>query len=155
VKLHFRCPSCERRAVLELEVAGPSYWQCGVCEQELELPPAPAHQHVPAVCVLCGNSEFYKKKNFPHWLGLTILTVASVAFLAAMARHEPWWAWAFLIGSAAFDGLLYWWVGDVILCYRCAAQYSGIEPGPEHKPFELATHERYRQERLRREQLKK
>lgn len=105
-------------------------------------------------CAICGNAELYKKKNFPHWLGLTILTVACAAFLLLMGRHEPYWAWAVLLGSAAFDGLLYLAVGDVIVCYRCAAHHGGIPPGREHRPFELATHERYRQEKIRREQLK-
>ncbi|HMC88193.1 MAG TPA: hypothetical protein VKI17_01535, partial [Gemmataceae bacterium] len=50
-------------------------------------------------------------------------------------------------------GLLYLWVGDVIVCYRCQAHYRGCESGPKHKPHELGIAERYRQERLRREQL--
>ena len=55
-------------------------------------------------------------------------------------------------GSAAFDGLLYLWVKDVIVCYRCGAEHRGSEAKPAHAPFELTTHERYRQERLRKEQ---
>jgi hypothetical protein len=58
-----------------------------------------------------------------------------------------------LIGSAAFDGLLYLWVKDVIVCYRCHAHYRGVQPNPDHKPFELAIQERYRQEKIRQEQL--
>jgi hypothetical protein len=104
-------------------------------------------------CQICGNTELYKKKNFPHWLGLTILTVACVGFLALMGQHEPYWAWAVLLGSAAFDGLLYLAVGDVAVCYRCQAHYPG-SAGSDQRPFELATHERYRQEKIRREQLK-
>jgi hypothetical protein len=114
----------------------------------------PAQSGAPAVCTVCGNHELYKKKNFPHWLGLTILTLACLAFLALMGRHELVWAWAVLLGSAAFDGALYLWVGDAIVCYRCGAHYYGVPPRPEHKPFELVVGERYRQERLRREQLK-
>jgi hypothetical protein len=124
---------------------------CSGCDHRLDLEPPPVS---PLVCVICGNHELYKKKNFPHWLGLAILAVACFGFLALMYRFEVMWAWVILLGSAAFDGLLYLWVGDVIVCYRCGAHYYGARPGPEHKPFELVVGERYRQERLRREQFK-
>lgn len=108
----------------------------------------------PALCAVCGNHELYKKKNFPHRLGMTILIGACLGFLVMMYRHDPFWAWAVLLGSAALDGLLYLWVGDALVCYRCGAHYYGVVPGPQHRPFELTSGERYRQERLRREQLK-
>jgi hypothetical protein len=103
--------------------------------------------------VVCGNHELYKKKDFPHWLGLTILAMACLAFLWAHWKYDPWIAWAILIGSAAFDGLFYLWVGDVIVCYRCGAEHRGGTPGDSHKPFELTIAERYRQERLRRKEF--
>jgi hypothetical protein len=107
-----------------------------------------------SACGLCGHNELYKKKNFPHWLGLAILSAACLAFLWAHGVYQPWVAWTILIVSAGFDGLFYLWVGDVIVCYRCGAQYSGFTAGPAHHPFELTIAERYRQERLRREQLR-
>jgi hypothetical protein len=45
-------------------------------------------------------------------------------------------------------------VGDALVCYRCNAHYRGLAASPEHRPFELVIGERYRQERIRREQLK-
>jgi hypothetical protein len=30
-------------------------------------------------CAVCGNQELFKKKDFPHWLGMTILVVACLA----------------------------------------------------------------------------
>ena len=58
-----------------------------------------------------------------------------------------------LIGSLAADGFLYLWVGDVVVCYRCNAHYRDLTPSAQHKPFELGIAERYRQERLRQEQI--
>jgi hypothetical protein len=162
VKVRFRCPFCQCPGrvdlpALEAPAAGetpqPLTWQCPGCDQRVEIQP-PVGQGPPTQCAFCDNHELYKKKSFPHWLGLTILTVACAGFLGFMANFQWGLAWAVLLGSAALDGLLYLWVGDVIVCYRCNAHYHGIEPGPEHKPFELATHERYRQEKLRREELK-
>jgi hypothetical protein len=154
VNVRFRCPECDCLARLDLDATVPPSWTCPACAHRWELPTAP-ESPVPNSCLLCGNRELYKKKNFPHWLGLTILTAACIGFMALMARYEWGWAWAVLLGSAAFDGLLYLWVGDAIVCYRCNAHYHGAAAGMAHHPFELAIHERYRQERLRREQLQK
>jgi hypothetical protein len=106
-----------------------------------------------SACSICGNEEMYKKKAFPHWLGLSILVGACTAFLVLNALREYVWAWAFLLGSALVDGLLYLLVGDLVVCYRCGAQHSCRSAGARHHPFELVIGERYRQERIRREQL--
>jgi hypothetical protein len=104
-------------------------------------------------CAVCSNAELYKKKNFPHGLGLAILTAACLGSAIPYWLYHQWWTWVILIGSAAVDGLLYLCVGDVVVCYRCGAHYRRLQPSVEHKPFELGIAERYRQERLRREQL--
>ena len=147
--VRFACPVCEQAARVELP--GPVDWQCPACDQRQRIegrdPALPS-------CPLCGNHELYKKKDFPHWLGLTILTVACLGFLAGQAYYLPWLAWAILLGFAAADALLYLLVGDAVVCYRCQAHYHGFTPTPAHQPFELSIAERYRQERLRRDQMK-
>jgi hypothetical protein len=150
VNIRFACPACENPCRLDLP--GATEWQCPACDHLVALHAPPEKDRLPA-CVLCGNTELYKKKDFPHWLGLTILTVACLGSIIPYYLYHQWWTWVILIGSALFDGLLYLWVGDVVVCYRCQAHYRGIPAGDEHKPFELGIAERYRQERLRREQL--
>lgn len=147
--VRFECPACGRPGQLSLASSGD--WQCPACD----------HRHSAttvdpglATCPLCDNAQLYKKKDFPHGVGLAILTIACVASVFTYAWYEKWLTWLILIGSAAVDGLLYLWVGDAIVCYRCGAHYRGFEARDEHKPFELVVGERYRQERLRREQLK-
>jgi uncharacterized paraquat-inducible protein A len=151
VNVSFACRLCQRPARLELSTAALT-WQCPGCDHRLELLPAGAAAL--ATCPVCANAELYKKKDFPHWLGLTILAGACLGFVLFNALYMQWWAWAILIGSALFDGLLYLWVGDAVVCYRCNAHYRGLASIDVYKPFELATGERYRQERLRREELK-
>jgi hypothetical protein len=136
-----------------LDLPGSSSWQCPSCDHLLALNTSSRDGGPLPACLICGNAELYKKKDFPHWLGLSILTVSCLAFLVLKALYHQWWAWAILIGSAVIDGLLYLWVGDVVVCYRCHAHYRGIVPDPSHKPHDLGIAERYRQERLRREQL--
>lgn len=149
-RVRFACPICARsdRAVLDRQVE----WQCSACDHLLTLPPQLSERGVHA-CSVCGNPELYKKKDFPHWLGLTILTGACLASIVPYWLYHPWLTWTILIGSAVFDGLLYLWVGDVVVCYRCGAEYRGLTPTSSHPPFDLGIGERYRQERLRREQL--
>ena len=151
MKIRFPCPNCGRPAVLEAAGAATTSWQCPGCLQRLEVL---ANGTLPA-CVVCGNAELYKKKDFPHWLGLSILAVACLGFVVLNFLYMQWWAWSILLGSAAFDGLLYLWVGDVVVCYRCNAHYRGLSDVSSYKPFELVIGERYRQERLRREELNK
>lgn len=145
----FDCPACEHPARARLDRADD--WQCPGCEHRLHLDAAePTLPH----CPVCGNAELYKQKDFPHWLGMTILVTACVASVITYYLYEPWLTWAILIGSAAFDGLLYLWVGDAVVCYRCGARCKGFTPTEAHKPHELTVAERYRQERIRREQAR-
>jgi hypothetical protein len=151
VNVAFACPICDHPARAEL-TPGPSLWQCPACDHLLSLA-GPRTASLPEKCAVCGNAELYKKKDFPHWLGLTILTIACLGSVIPYWLYHQWLAWTILIGSALFDGLLYLWVGDAVVCYRCQAHYRGAAPAADHKPFELGIAERYRQERLRREQL--
>lgn len=145
----FACPECEAPARVQL--SRPQEWECAFCSHRLHVEPPGAEL---TACAICGNHELYKKKDFPHWLGLSILTFACVASVFTYGWYKKWLTWAILIGSAAFDGLLYLWVGDAIVCYRCNAHYRGFAGRDHHRPFELTTGERYRQERLRLEQLR-
>jgi hypothetical protein len=129
-------------------------WQCSSCDHFLRTAPVASADASLNSCAICGNTELYKKKGFPHWLGLTILGAACLAFLALNLLYLQWWAWAALIGSAVFDGLLYLWVPDVVVCYRCDAHHSCLDSSAGSQPFELVIAERYRQERIRREQLR-
>jgi hypothetical protein len=150
VNVTFACPVCERTARLELPAPVP--WQCPSCDELPQLADQPQCDALSACCI-CNNAELYKKKDFPHWLGMTILAVACLGSIIPYWLYHQWLTWTILIGSAVIDGLLYLWVGDVVVCYRCQAQYRGLQASAQHKPYELGTAERYRQERLRREQL--
>jgi hypothetical protein len=154
VKVRFDCPSCQyaTRATLTAPVS----WQCPNCDHVQQLTPPPAAEGPEgttlSACAVCGQGELYKKKGFPHWLGLLILALACVGFLALHASYQVAWAWVVLIGSAILDGALYLLVRDVVVCYNCEAEHHGLKRSG-NKPFELTIHERYRQQRLRRQQL--
>ena len=117
--------------------------------------PQPAGEKPVTACAACGNGQLYRQKNFPQWLGLSLLAAACGSFFVLQILYLPWVAWAVLIGSAAIDGLLYLLVGDAVVCYRCGAKHTGLAKCRAYEPFDLATAEKYRQERLRREMAAK
>jgi hypothetical protein len=153
VNVTFACPQCDRPARLALP--GPAVWQCPACDHRLAVDSANAAADPLTACALCGNGGLYKKKDFPHGLGLALLTLACLVSFVTYGLYEKWLTWAILIGTALFDGLLYLWVGDAVVCYRCGAHYRGVKATAGYPPFDLGVGERYRQERIRREQLKR
>jgi hypothetical protein len=129
-------------------------WRCVACGHSQELR-APEANGPPTHCALCGNAELYRRKDFPQWAGITILGLACASFFVLQVLYHQWLAWTVLLGSAAIDGLLYYGiVGDVVVCYRCGCEHRGV-PSRAFNPHELAIAERYRQERIRREQHKR
>ncbi len=151
MNIRFSCPVCEYPG--RLDVPGRTDWQCPECDHLVAVPAAidPALTS----CAVCDCHELYKKKDFPHKLGMGILLAACLASSITTLFYQWWLTWGILIGSAAFDGILYLLVKDAVVCYRCQAHYRGVPAQPHHQPFELTIHERYRQEKLRREQLQK
>jgi len=149
VNVCFACPVCDHPDRLELDHA--QDWQCSNCDHRLHIDAGDSEL---SSCLVCGNAEIYKKKDFPHWLGMTILVSACILSVITYWLYQPLWTWVILIGSAAFDGILYLSVGDTLVCYRCNAHYRGFATNKHHEPFEITIGERYRQERLRRAQLK-
>ena len=149
LKVTFACPNCELPTATPVEQ--PSDWQCTGCDHRLHLN---APDAALTSCVVCGNHELYKKKDFPHWLGMAILLVALLLSTITYYSYEKWWSWSFLIGSAIIDGVMFLTVGDVVVCYRCEAHYRGGTARDAHQPFEITIGERYRQERMRQERMK-
>jgi len=150
VNLRLTCSQCSESAYIA-NVAE-AQWSCPACDHRHHLTiPQIATGKPLAQCVSCSNRELYRQKNFPQWLGLTILAAACASFFILQGLYLPKLAWVILLGSAAFDGLLYLFVGDVIVCYRCHARHYGLPRNRAYQPFELPIAEKYRQERIRRE----
>ena len=71
--------------------------------------------------------------------------------------ERPLLTYLVLLVSALLDMVLYYRVPEVTICYRCLSQIRGAGSNPDSRfhPFDLAVGERYRQERLRIEELRK
>jgi hypothetical protein len=89
------------------------------------------------------------RKDFSQRLGVTIVVVGLLLSTIAWGLHWRYVSYAVLFATALCDVVLYVMVGNMLQCYRCRAEYRGLAGLDEFEPFDLETHERFRQEKLR------
>ncbi len=73
-------------------------------------------------------------------------------FITSSIAWYYYWIWTslgILLASAAVDLIMYSIVGNLLQCYRCHAGYRGVPGLDTGDHFNLETHERYRQEKIR------
>jgi len=99
--------------------------------------------------VVCPSKELYVRKDFSQKAGVTIVVLGFVLSSIAWYYRQPMLTYGILFATALIDVVLYVTVGNLLQCYRCHAQYRGLEKLDSHEPFNLETHERYRQQELR------
>src|SRR5947209_3283196 len=87
----FTCPFCEYPGRLPLP--GPTDWQCPGCDHRLRVDTREGRGSL-CTCAICGNADLYKKKDFPHALGMAILIVACLASVFSYGWYEKWLTWA-------------------------------------------------------------
>jgi hypothetical protein len=96
-------------------------------------------------CPKCGCRDLFIRKDFPQKLGLSIVIVAGVAFLALATSRQHFYLGVYvLIAAAIIDAALYWFVPKITVCYKCRAEFRDVPVNPEHEGFELAVGEKYR-----------
>jgi hypothetical protein len=155
MELTFECSDCGTvRRVSALESSSEAL--CRKCGRARPLREAAAERGELVFCPICGTDELYVQKDFPQGLGLTIVIVGFAASTYFWYLDQPIPALGILLVSALADMALFHLVPNVTICYRCLSQVRGDGSNSSHryKPFDLAVGERYRQERLRVEQLR-
>jgi hypothetical protein len=156
MELTFECPSCgliNHVSAIESTDQG----SCRRCGTVRPLHQDAIEQQRLKSCPWCATTDLYIQKDFPQGLGLFIVIVGFAISTAFWYYEMPVLAYLVLLASALLDLILYYRVPDVTICYRCLSQVrgAGSNPGGEFHPFDLAIGERYRQERLRIEALRK
>ncbi|MGD9853928.1 MAG: hypothetical protein AB7U20_03165 [Planctomycetaceae bacterium] len=148
--LRFQCPRCETPQSQEI---GPAQHEirCPNCDWSRAVTAEKIAVASPSCCVVCGTRDLWRQKDFPQSIGLTMVAAGAVFSSIAWYYHRPVWALGILLAFAAVDLLLYAFMPDVLVCYRCRARHSGGDLS-EHPAFDHETAERYRQEQLRLEE---
>ena len=99
-----------------------------------------------AQCPKCGCRDLFVRKDFPQRLGMAIVVVAGLAFVALAASRSRFYLGAIVLSVAVIiDAAMYFLVGKVTVCYRCRAEFRDVPLNPRHGAFELAIAEKYRQ----------
>ena len=156
------CPNCatvNRVAAVESAPALAAAARCRACGAARELRSGSFDGEGGGglhACACCATEDLYVQKDFPQGLGLFIVVVGFAISTVFWYYEWPLLTGAVLLASALLDMVLYYHVPTVTICYRCLSQYRGLGANPEGRfpPFDLAIGERYRQERLRIEQLR-
>lgn len=156
MELTFECPRCQTVGGAA-PVEALSEVRCAACGESRGLRPGAIDPDgALRACPLCATEDLYLQKDFPQGLGLVIVIAGFVASTVFWYYDRPVPALAILLASALADMVLFYVVPDVTICYRCLSQYrgAGANPGGRVGRFDLAVGERYRQERMRVEQLR-
>ena len=96
-------------------------------------------------CPKCGCRDLFIRKDFPQKLGLSIVIVAGVVFLALAASRQHFYLGVYvLLVAAVIDASLYAFVPKITVCYRCRAEFRDVPLNPDHEGYELAVGEKYR-----------
>ncbi len=151
VALAFCCPKCQATNWLDL-ITG-SEVRCSKCNWQRSGASDDFSQGKPVRCLVCGCDDLWRQKNFSARLGLVMVGLAILLSTIAYALWQPMLSLGILMVFALIDAVLYLFMRDVSVCYRCGARHSGFEPAARHETFDLEVAERYRQERLRRQAL--
>jgi len=103
-------------------------------------------------CLACGNEDLWRQKDFPVALGLFMVALGAVLFLIAQAYYRPGLAYGVLILFAAIDMLLYLFMPDALVCYRCHARLRITAETNQFSAYDHELGEKYRQDRIRLEE---
>ncbi len=153
MKLQFQCPQCEAQN-LNPGMEDAQSVSCGFCDWERSVTQSTTDAAAPSHCLVCGNHDLWRQKDFPQSIGLTFVAAGAILSSIAWYYHRPVWALGILLAFAAADLVLFAVMPDVLVCYRCGARHPGGDLS-EHPVFDHEIAERYRQEKLRLEEAAK
>jgi hypothetical protein len=148
MNLTYQCPHCELTQRAELAPED-EHLACGHCDWSRALSPTDWNNQTPARCLACGCHDLWRQKDFPQWLGVSMVACGAILSTIAWAYMMPITALGILMGFALVDLVLYALMPDVLVCYRCDARHRQTGDPQQHPKFNLEVMERYRQEAIR------
>ncbi|MEX2186840.1 MAG: hypothetical protein WD875_08610 [Pirellulales bacterium] len=144
----FDCPHCQQGARVDVPDAARSL-ACPHCSTVLRFPPGAWSGGRLDRCVVCPSTDLFLRKDFPQIIGVGVVAFGIISSTIAYYFGHIYLTFGMLFASAAIDFVLYQIVGQALVCYRCHTHYRMLAGLDAHTPFNLETHERYRQEAAR------
>jgi uncharacterized protein (DUF983 family) len=139
MEINIFCPECENGILLQ-EMPKAGLIPCTRCSKGRE---ALGNGELDAQgalvrCGICGCTELYRQKDFNTKLGMWI-----VVLIVVLALIFNQYLFQILVGGAVVDGILYFALGDIVICYQCRAIYRGLPIAAKVKGFDLKIHDQY------------
>jgi len=144
----FICPVCEEQTQCVCDDRT-EMLECAHCDWSRPVPEAAIQNDAIDRCIACGCEDLWKQRDFPQWLGMTIVAFAAILSTIAWANYENIWALGILMVFGLLDFVFYAVMPDVLVCYRCRARYRHSSEKDSIPKFDHETAERYRQEEMR------
>jgi DNA-directed RNA polymerase subunit RPC12/RpoP len=140
----YACPGCQSGVRQEFD-ATTAVLACSHCGHSIAMPAGGVEGDRVRRCLACPSQDLYVRKDFPQRLGVLLVVVGIVGSSIAWNYGHLYWTFGILFATALADLLLFLFVGNALMCYRCGAQYRGVAEMESHGQFNLETHEKYRQ----------
>ncbi len=145
----YRCPQCDQvHASAPVEESGTLVCPCGWNREISTAVDSSGHLKQ---CIVCGNGDLWRQKNFPQFWGVVIVAIGAIVSSVFYAYYQPLWAMGTLMLVALIDMGLYIWMPDVLMCYRCQTRHGSIST-EGHSDFDHEMFEKYRQDAIRLQQ---
>ena len=145
----FRCPHCDQIGRVEFRRDGDARSRARTARRSGPCRTARWRSDKLWQCLICPSTELFVRKDFSQSLGVAIVVIGFVVSSVFWYYRMPLWTYGVLFATALIDVVLYLTVGNLLQCYRCQAQYRGVPGLENHGGFDLETHEKHRQQRIR------
>lgn len=149
----YACPACEEGVRTHFDADTPEL-ACPHCQSKITLASDAIESNRVKRCLVCPSTDLFVRKDFPQRLGVGLVVIGILGSSIAWYYSNVFWTFGILFATALVDVLLYMFVGDALMCYRCHAQYRSVDEMDSHGQFDLETHEKYRQMAARLEEVK-
>ena len=129
MELVVKCPKCN--AGLTVAAAdSPKAIVCGACEREIAIDWSHKVRADESVdrCPVCSGADFYVRKDFDPKIGVAVVATAAIISAVFFWYGRDAIAYAVLAAAALLDLIIYRFLMEVTVCYRCHCEFRGTYP---------------------------
>lgn len=143
MEITFRCPQC--KSELNFDDLSKESSPCPMCSKDipLKITEKMRKENIVDQCAICGLDKLYEQKDFNRAFGITLFIVAAIACVILCWKNLVIWGYGVLVLAAIVDFVLYKFLSNVVICYRCSSQYRKYSTKSEVPQFELGLLEKY------------
>lgn len=147
----YACSRCQQTVRSEF-TAESAEVRCPSCAHAMQVPAGAFDSGTLRRCLVCPSQDLFLRKDFPQRLGVAIVVLGFIASSIAWGYYHQYLTFGILFAVALIDVVLYLFVPDALMCYRCAAMYRQVPGMEHHQRFDLTVHEKHRQQKARQAQ---